>query len=298
MSKIKHNKIKNTGILFESLIRQITADILEDKQQSVSIQIIKEFFKKNTELRKELKLYNSLIDAKFNNDIKASSYVDAVVDSRKTLNGAKLKREKYEIIKRLKENFDIEKLFSSKIDNYPVYASIYKLFEYSTNLHEITNPSDLINSKFTIVNHLLRKNIKENTSNLVSEILTKEPMPVRMLTQKIIIDEFNKEFSDKLLPSQKSLIKEYINCVSNINPINEYVNKRIDKINNKINIILKKIPDEAIKIKIQEISKSLNKVKSIKHIKDNHILAILKTYSLLHEIEKHIKENKCGNKNE
>lgn len=297
MAKIKHNKIKNTGILFEALARQITADVLEDKKSSVSSQIIKEFFNKNTELRKELQLYHSLIKEKFISEVKASSFVDMVVDARKKLNNSKLRREKYEIIKKLKENFSIENLFSSRIETYPVYASIYKLFEYSLQVNEATNPTDLIDAKFTVVDHLIRKNIiTTKPKNPVVETLSKEPMPVRVLTQQIIVDNFNKEFSNKLSEEQKLLVRDYINNVSNTNPLNEAILKRLPTINKKLTNLINVIPDDAIKIKVSEVKSNINKLKNVKIIKDNHVLAILRTYSLIDEITSHIQKTGCGKK--
>lgn len=294
MIKIKHNKIKNTGILFEALVRQITADILEDKKFSVSLQIIKEYFNKNTELRKEVQLYHSLIKEKFTDEIKASSFVDMVIDARKKLNNSKLRREKYEIIKKLKENFSIEDLFSSRIDTYPIYASIYKLFEYSLPANEVANPTDLINAKFTVVEHLVRKNkVIPKVKNPVVETLSKEPMEIRVLTQQIIVDNFNKEFSNKLTEEQKLLVRDYINSVSNTNSLNEAIIKKLHPINEKLTNIINTIPDEAIKIKIKEIKTNINKLKNFKIIKDKHILALLRTYSLIDEISSHMKKHGC-----
>lgn len=297
MTKIKHNKIKNTGILFEALVRQITADVLEDKKSSVSSQIIKEFFNKNTELRKELQLYHSLIKENYTNEVKASSFVDAVVDARKKLNNSKLRREKYEIIKKLKENFSIENLFSSRIDTYPVYASIYKLFEYSLQENELTNPSDLISAKFTVVDHLVRKNTsKVKPKNSIVETLTKEPMQVRVLTQQIIVDNFNKAFSNKLTEEQKLLVRDYINNVSNTNPLNEAILKRLPVISKKLKQLIDTIPDKAIKIKVAEVKSGIDKLKNYKTIKDNHVLALLRTYSLIDEITSHMQKHGCGDK--
>jgi len=297
MAKIKHNKIKNTGILFEALARQITADVLEDKKSSVSSQIIKEYFNKNTELRKEVQLYHSLIKEKFVSEVKASSFVDMVVDARKKLNNSKLRREKYEIIKKLKENFSIENLFSSRIEAYPVYASIYKLFEYSLQVNEATNPTDLINAKFTVVDHLIRKTTTITKSkNTVVETLSKEPMPIRVLTQQIIVDNFNNAFSNKLSEEQKLLVRDYINNVSNTNPLNEAILKRLPVISKKLAYLISVIPDDAIKIKVAEVKTNINKLKNFKTPKDSHVLALLRTYSLIDEITNHMKQQGCGKK--
>ena len=65
MANVKYSKLKNTGVIFELLVRQITNDTLEGLKKSPAVSIIKEFFKKNTTLSKELKLYQFLQKEKF-----------------------------------------------------------------------------------------------------------------------------------------------------------------------------------------------------------------------------------------
>jgi len=290
--KIKHNKIKNTGLLFESLARQLAADALDDKKSSSASTIIKEFFNKKTELRKELDLYHGLLKNKFNGEIKASSYVDAIMEARKRLNNKQLRREKYNIIKQIKENFSIETLFSSRIDNYPIYASIYKLFEYNTGT-DINNPEDLVKSKFRIVEHIINDKKKESVKNDISETLSKEPLSVRLLTQQIIIDDFNKKYSSKLSEPQKELLREYINAASNPTTLLRVVNDKIKSICKNLTSLMTKIPDDAIKIKVGEVKENVSKLSDIKIIRDNHILALLRTYTLINEISAHIKKHGC-----
>jgi hypothetical protein len=290
--KIKHNKIKNTGLLFESLARQLAADALDDKKSSVASNIIKEFFNKKTELRKELDLYHGLLKNKFSGEIKAASYVDAIMESRKRLNNKQLRREKYNIIKQIKENFSIENLFSSRIDNYPIYASIYKLFEYNIGV-DINNPEDLVKSKFRIVEHIINDKKKVVIKNEISETLSKEPLSVRLLTQQIIVDDFNKKYSSKLSESQKDLLREFINTAANPSTLSNAVHTKIDSMIKKLTVLMSKIPDDAIKIKVGEVKENISNLKKVKIIKDNHILALLRTYTLINEIDSHIKKHGC-----
>jgi hypothetical protein len=290
--KIKHNKIKNTGLLFESLARQLAADALDDKKSSSASNIIKEFFNKNTELRKELDLYHGLLKNKFNGEIKAASYVDAIMESRKRLNNKQLRREKYNIIKQIKEHFSIETLFSSRIDNYPIYASIYKLFEYNTGT-DINNPEDLVKSKFRIVEHIINDKKKVVMTNEISEALAKESLSVRLLTQQIIVDDFNKKYSSKLSEPQKELLREYINAASNPTILLRVMTEKVKSITKNLTALMTKIPDDAIKIKVGEVRENISKLKDVKIIKDNHILALLRTYTLINEISLHIKKHGC-----
>ena len=129
MRKVKHNKIRNTGLLFEFLLRQITSDVL-NKNNGQAVTIVKEKFNENTELGKELALYNILITKKFKSDSKADYFINEVMKARGDLNNSTLRRERYNLIKEIQSNYNLQKFMSSKVPNYKTYASIFTLFEY------------------------------------------------------------------------------------------------------------------------------------------------------------------------
>ena len=128
-SKTKHSKIRNTGILFELLTRQITVDVLNNSKKGSAAKILKEFFNKKTQLGKEYELYRVLTVENYTSEIKANHLVDAVVKARQKLNNSQLKREKYNLIKEIKKNYDINDFFMARIPNYKVNASIFKVFD-------------------------------------------------------------------------------------------------------------------------------------------------------------------------
>ena len=117
MRKVKHNKIRNTGLLYEFLLRQITLDMLSSSKPSNAVRIVKERFNKNTELGKELAFYNVLVNKKFKEDKKAEYFINEVITARHKLNNTTLKRERYNLIKEIKDNYDLQKLMSSKVKN-------------------------------------------------------------------------------------------------------------------------------------------------------------------------------------
>jgi len=291
--RVRHNKIKNSWILFETLARQITADVLDEKTISISSKILKEHFGKNTELRKELELYKILLKQKYNSESKASNFVDLVVEQRKLLNNDALRREKYNIIKKIKDNFDVNTFFTCNIDNYPVIASIYKLFEYN-NITESKNPDDLIKAKFTIVDHISLNSssvVKLNSEERLLEEFKNQHTDIKIITNKLLIDKFNEKYSGKLNLNQKKLVREYINNISSTNTFKEYVLKQLPIISTTINNL--NIPDKAIKIKLNELVKQLDKIKKYKTIKDNHVVVLMKVYELINEISNHdCKESK------
>ena len=125
--KIKHNKIKNTGLLFELLVRQIASDVL-DNIDSKAVSIIQKYFG-NTELSKEFLIYKTLSSTKDLTESKADILISTSLDSFKKLNQGKLRKEKYNLISDIQENFNLDDFFKAKIDNYKALASIYILLE-------------------------------------------------------------------------------------------------------------------------------------------------------------------------
>ena len=165
---IKHSKFKNTGILFELLVRKITADTLADIK-SPSVNILKKYFV-NTELGKEYKLYETLFKSKNTTELKANTILNTVLEASKKLNRKSIKREKYNLVKELRENYNIEDLFKTNISNYKSLAALYTLFEvYNTT--ENINPNQIISSKLTLLEHLTAKEINKSdiTNNIMKE---------------------------------------------------------------------------------------------------------------------------------
>ena len=290
--RIKHTKIKNVAILFEILARKVTSDILEGKDNSTTLKLLKTHFNRNTEIRKELDLYRTLMKNKFNSEAKASNFIDLIMEVRKSLNNKKLRKEKYNIIKEIKDNYNIDNLFSIKFDNYPVMASIYKIFEYNTMLNETVNPEDLIKSKFTIVEYMMKENQTKNDKNNLLDMFKNENKEVRLLTNKILIDKFNKKYSKKLNENQKKLIKEYINNISNLESLSSFIDSNVPKIQTQIKEASKQIKNKAIVIKLNEVTNQLNKLIKNRKITDDNIVSIMKVYELIDELKKH----KCKEK--
>ena len=184
MRKIKHIKVRNTGLLFECLLRQITSDVLSSDDNSGAVRILKQKFNENTELGKELALYNILINKKFTSDKKAEYFINEVIDSRSKLNSSSLKREKYNLIKEIQDSYDIKKFLSSKINNYKVYASTYKLFEYSKSL----SPEEKTESFFNLVEHVTTTSENVKLSNTIVEKLPNDE-DLRILTYKTLLEK-------------------------------------------------------------------------------------------------------------
>ena len=282
MRRIKHAKVRNTGLLFEFLIRQTTADILDKNDNNNAIKIIKEKFSSNTELGKELSLYNCLNNKKFKNDKKAGYFINEVLSERQKLNNTLLKREKYNLIKEIKENYDLQKFMSSKVRNYKLYASIYKLFEYVD-----LSPEDKTISYFNIMEHVTTNSESIKLSETAKHLPEDEDL--RILTYKTLLEKFNQKYT-KLSGAQKNLLREYINNVSNTNSLKDTLKEIVKELKQDLKKHSKNLKDEVVKIKMTEAIKSINKLCGINDksdvVKDSYVVQTMRYLELLKELKK------------
>ncbi len=287
MRKVKHNKIRNTGLLFEFLLRQITSDVLNKNNNSKAVSIVKEKFNENTELGKELALYNILITKKFKSDSKADYFINEVMKTRSDLNNSTLRREKYNLIKEIQSNYDLQKFMSSKVPNYKTYASIYKLFEYKT-----LSPDEKTESFFNIVEHVTTEDNNIRLSETVKTLPDDEDL--RILTYKTLLEKFNQKYT-KLSGAQKNLLREYINNISNTNSLKDTLKEIVKGLKNDLKTHSKNLKDKVVKIKMTEALKSIDKFCGLNDksnvVKDEHVIQTMRYLELLKELKK------SGNKN-
>jgi hypothetical protein len=286
MKNIKHSKFKNTGFIFELLVRQITSEIMSGKTNSKAEKILKEFFSSKKELSKELKLYQYLINEKYNSESKAEKFVETVCEARKRLDEQKLIKEKYNLIKQIKETYNIDEFVKSPISNYKSLASIYKVFE-ATITKESFEPKDIVNSKFTIVENMINSSIENKDKKVNDRVLEeygKQDEEVRMLSYKMLVENFNKKYNN-LSEGQKNLLKEYINNINNTGKLTDYVNIEINSLSEGLKQIGSKVSDKVTKIKLAETISNIKKIKSVKKLKESHLSALMMSYELLKELK-------------
>ena len=282
MRKIKHSKFKNTGFLFELLTRQVTLEIINGTEEKAK-SIIKEFYGKGTEMSKELRLFNLLINEKYNSEAKAEKFIDAILEAHTKIDYKSLQREKYNLVKSIKENFEIKDFLSSPVTNYKILASIHKLFEGKKN--DILDVKDVFDSKLTLVEHISSNSptLKEKEDKLVEDY-RKQEKDLRLLTYKILVETFNKKYTN-LNDDQKSLLREYINNVSNTSKFNEYFEKELIKTITSLHEMYKGMKDKITKIKLKETINVLKKQKVGKKITDEQVSALMMSYELIKEIK-------------
>lgn len=282
MKKIRHSKFKNTGFLFEILTRQITLEVLNGSEENAK-EIVKEFFSGRTELAKELRLFNLLINEKYSTESKAEKFIDAILEAHTKINYSKLKREKYNLVKSIKETFEINNLLSSPVTNYKILASVHKLFEGKKN--DILEVKDVFDSKQTIIEHISNSSpsLKKKEEKLVEDY-QKQEKDLRLLTYKILMETFNKKYTN-LDDSQKSLLREYINNITNTSKFSDYFEKELIKNITELHSMYKDMKDKITKIKLRETINVLKKQKIGKKITDEQVSALMMSYELVKEIK-------------
>jgi len=279
---IKHSKYKNTGILFELLVRQITSDTLSGKD-SKATNILKKYFNK-TELGREYKLYESLLKRTNLTEGKANIVLNTVLETSKQLNKSSLKRQKYNLIKEIKEHYNLEEFFKTKLHNYKAQASLYTLIESYGNKSISTEQT--IDNKLVILEHLtFTASKKENKTETIIEEFSKYDKDTRILTYKILLDKFNNKYSD-FSTSKKSILKEYINSVDNPSKLKDFYNITISEIKKDIIVLNKTTKNEVIKIKLEETIKNLlNQLGKNDKVTNDHIVNLLQYCDLLEELK-------------
>ena len=279
MKKLKHSKYKNTGILFELLVRKLTSETLSSNK-SVTIDIIKKYFGKNTELSKELHLYNSLIKEQFRSEALGLDYIRTIKATYDTFNQSVLKRQRYNLIKEISEKFVFDNMAKTHVTNYKVLASAYMIFEYA----ETDNPKQLMECKSAIIaNGLQGKKLVERKDPVIKsfESQTKD---IRLLTYKLIIDKFNEKYSG-LDESQKQLLNKYIVNVNDTVALKDYIQSIIPEIKTQLSEHANQITDKATKIKVTKLSEMLCTVENMKTIKESHVLSLLRYFDLVRELK-------------
>jgi len=280
--KIKHSKFKNTGILFELLVRQIASDTVSNKD-SAAIGLVKKYFSKS-ELAKEYKLYQALIQPKSLSEAKAETFINATLEASLRLNKTSLRKEKYNLIKEVREHYDLEEFFKAKINNYKQYAAAFNLIEAHNSL-EFTEPQQIIDNKITLLEHITRKEVnKEGVKDRVMEEFANMDKGSRILAYRMLLEKFNSKYAT-LSDRQKLTLKEFINNITNTTKLRDFVNKNFAIITEEINQLIPTVSDKTTQIKLTEVVTLLQPLDKTQNVKDENIISLLQYYQLIDEIK-------------
>ena len=277
--KVKHSKYKNTGILFELLTRQLTSDTIAGNNPK-SLNILQKYFNSKSELLKEYKIYHTLATKKFKSESKANILISTLVEAFNRLSKTKLRREKYNLIKEIKNNYNVTNFFNSKINNYKIMASIFNLLE-----NKEATPKSILDSKLTLLENITGKKTKNKQSKKsVMESLKNSDKDTRLLTYKVLLEKFNSKYKG-LADNQKTLLKEYVNCVSNSPALKTYINEEIKNVRKSLTSYSKKVEDKAVAIKLNETKNLIKPLCKKSSVHDDNVINLLNYYELVNELK-------------
>ena len=281
--KIKHSKFRNTGLIFELLVKQIAADTLNGSD-SPAVDVIKKFYSDKSSLAKEYKLYEFIVKNKNVSQSKAEAIVSTITEVSRRLDIKSLKTQKYELISEIKKHYNVDEFFGMQVRDYKPLAALYCLLEAQNN-DNLINPQVLIDNKTTILEHLTSapQNEEEVKDTLIEEY-SKYDKDLKLLTFKLLLEKFNDKYKD-LLPEQKNILKEFITSVNSQSRLRSLVNEEMNKIASAVRNLSSKVKDEVIKIKLDEASKNIKPLSNKDKIKDSHLVNLMQYYDLVNELK-------------
>jgi len=279
---IKHSKYRNTGILFELLVRQTTSDLINN-QDSKAVKILKKYFS-NTELGKEYSLYSTFASSPKLSEARAEILISTIIEQYKKLDFEKINKLKYNLIREIKGTYELDNFFKAKIENYKPFASIYTIFESQTA--KTIDTKQILLNKINLLEHITLKNGVDSKAprSLVEEFM-KEDKEIRLLTYKILIEKFNNKYKD-LSERQKEVLKEYITNISDTKNLKTYLNEELELIKSELIELKESTKDQVVKIKLEEVLKFIRPIKENQSIKDETISGILQYCDLIDELKK------------
>jgi hypothetical protein len=265
------------------LVKQIAADTL-NKKDSPAIDILKKHFTGRTSLVREFKLYEFILKNKGIGQNKAETILSTITEISKKLNRNTLKEQKYSLISDIKKGYDINEFFSIQVSDYKALASLYCLLEAQNN-NELVDPNLLVNFRSTLLEHLTteKQDAQEVKDTLIEEY-SKYDKDLKLLTFKILLEKFNDKYKD-LLPQQKNILKEFITSVNSQTRLRTLVNEELTNIKNEVSKLSSRVKDEVVKIKLDEVAKTINTLSNKEKINDNHLINLMQYYDLVNELK-------------
>jgi hypothetical protein len=277
MKKIKHKKHRNTGLIFEMLVKKMTSNVLQGEGINEISSIIKKHFSNNSEIRQELTFYQMLTKEKLKSPSLANEFIESIKEARNSLDLEKLNKEKYRLYKDITSYFGGDSFFDIIVENYQNYASIYTLFEYN----QLDNPPVMVINKQNLIECICNVESSNNTS---SEYLA-ESEDIRLSAFEIMIEKYNDKYNG-LLNEQKTLLGNYINMETSSDEFKTFITSETNRLKESINSIIPKIENVTSSNKLNEMIDVLNQIDNVKFITEDHIHVIMKYYEFVNVIEK------------
>ena len=281
--KVKHSKFRNTGLIFELLVKQVASDTLNNRE-SAAVSIIKKYYAGKTSLAKEYRLYEFITKNKNVSQSRAEAIISTITEVSRKLDQTTLKKQKYDLISDIKASYNLDEFFGIQVRDYKALAALYCLLEAQNN-SELVDPQVLVDNKTTILEHLTEApQSEEDVKDTLIEEYSKYEKDLRLLTFKILLEKFNDNYKD-LLPQQKRILKEFITSVSSGTRLRNIVNEELSQIFEEVKSLAFRVKDEVVKIKLDEIAKTIKPLSNKEKINDSHLINLMQYYELIEELK-------------
>ena len=280
--RIKHSKYKNTGLIFELLVKQIAADTLS-RQDSPAVKVLKKFYTGKSSLVREFRLYEYILKNKGVSQMKGETILSTITEISRKIDRTTIKKQKYELIAEIKNSYDLDEFFSMKVRDYKPLAALYCLMEAQTT--DLVDPQFIVNNKTTLLEHLTSsEQSEENIKDTLVEEYAKYDKDLRLLTYKILLEKFNGAYNN-LLPEQKNILREFINASESQVKLRNLINEELTKVSTAVNELKDRVSDDIARIKLDEVAKNITPISNKTKVVDNHIVNLLQYYELVNELQ-------------
>jgi hypothetical protein len=275
--KLKHKKLRNTGLIYELLVRQTTSDVLNG-QTPKSLDIVKKFFKKGSLLSEELKLFNIILDSRTKNSQFTSEILEAVLKASQKLDRKALEKEKYFLIKEINSNLNKEHFFKTQVKDYVVYACISNLLEYNPE----DNPTEYVLNKTALLEHISTNNGQNQLQQETTSTANIDP-ELKKLTFKLLIEKFNKRWGS-LDTRQKSILRHFIFNAVDSEDSRKFIAEEVLYLKSHLGKQSKTTNDKVLQIKLNEVVRLLDEIPDKNFISESTYSALLRSHQLIKEL--------------
>lgn len=198
-----HNKKRNVGIVYEQLVFTVSKAMIDNDKNTANkaIKIIKTYFSPGTELYKEYRLFNALVQTHVGSDALASRILEETKIASSQYDISKLRQEKSNLINEVNRVFGKDDFYMTPVKNYKLLATIHTLME------EWRNKTPDVMRRVQYEAKLHEWLMTPKTEIIVEDMKTPD---VNDLTVKVMRGSFNKKFGSDLNENQRALIKSLV----------------------------------------------------------------------------------------
>lgn len=252
---VSHNKKRNSCLVYEFLVRYISSNLVEgnEKKSDAALKILKRHYAPGTELYKEFRLINALINTTVSSESVASSILSEAKSAARSHEPRRLDEEKTEVIHAINRMLSDPDFYDRPVGNYKLLASAQVLVNEwragtSADLARVAQYEDAI----------IRNLTTEKTTQGPGQI-NEESLGTNRLLFKTMLRKINEKYSGSLTQEQRSLLKAYAFSAANDD---DTINKKMNEIKGSLPSLIDRYllvnkSDEYLGKKLREVKEEV-----------------------------------------